>query len=408
MFIYSKSNQRRLIVIFVLLTMILALGFVASSIRENNSTSQTGSATDDTNQTPVANTDAIETKIDQVIATMTIEEKVAQLFIVTPEALTGYDRVTIASDVTKTALEQYPVGGLVYFDENIVSEDQITTMLANVQSYAQEIEGMSLFTCIDEEGGMVARIANNPAFDVESFENMNTVKTAAQAANIGATIGAYLSRYGFNLDFAPVGDVITNQDNTVVIERSFGSDPETVSSLALEVFKGLDQAGVLATYKHFPGHGATSIDTHEGYAYTNKNLEELSESELIPFADAVENQVPLIMVSHISLPAVTGDNVPSSLSSKIIGGILQDELGYQGLIITDSLSMGAITNYYTSAQAAIAAIQAGNDLILMPENFEEAYQGVIEAVENGEISIDRIETSLRKIIKTKLNLIQAN
>lgn len=395
-----------MIAIFVLLSMILALGFVAGTIRDSNSLNQPSSQnSDDNNQEPIDNHAAIASKVDEIIAGMTLEEKIAQLFIITPEALTGYGKVTIASDVTKTALEQYPVGGLVYLEGNIVSEDQITTMLANVQSYANQIEGMSLFTCISEEGGLNAPIANNPAFDVTRFDAPGSGESPQE---IGAVIGAYLSSYGFNVDFAPVADVITNADNTQVQQRSFGSEPQTVAASALGFFQGLDQAGVLATYKHFPDLGATSTDTNEGYAYSNKTLEELQEAELVPFADGVANQVPLMMVSHISLPAVTGDNTPSSLSPQIVKGVLQEELGYQGLIITNSLSMGAITNYYSAPQAAIAAIQAGNDLLLMPENFDEAYQGVLDAVANGEIPLERIETSLRKIITTKLNLTQAN
>ena len=209
---------------------------------------------------------------------------------------------------------------------------------------------------------------------------------------------------GFNLDFAPVADVWSNPENTVVKRRSFGSDAAIVSNLALALSDGLTSQGVCSTFKHFPGHGATAGDTHEGYAYTSKTLEELRACELVPFQAAVDAGADFIMAGHISLPEILGDSTPASLSSEMLTGVLREEMGYDGIIVTDALNMGAVVQHYTSAEAAVKALQAGADLLLMPENFEEAYQGVLAAAEEGRISQERIDASVRKILEVKLRM----
>lgn len=348
--------------------------------------------------------DAAAEKAEALLADMTLEEKIYQLFIVAPEQLTGISQVTAAGDATKAKLQQYPVGGLVYFSGNLVSADQTKTMLSNVQRFSNEIEGVDLFLCVDEEGGRVARVAKNGAFQVENMPSMASVSGEEEAFRCGDTIGAYLRELGFNVDFAPDADVLTNSANTVIGDRSFGSDPETVTKYAIAYSDGLHANGMMSTFKHFPGHGATEADTHEGYAYTGKSYEELMEAELKPFQAAGANGVDMVMVAHISVPAVTGDDTPSSLSERMITGILRGELGYDGLIVTDALNMGAIAQHYGSSAAAVKAVEAGVDLLLMPGDLQAAYSGIYNAVQNGEISEERIDESVRRILTVKVRL----
>lgn len=348
--------------------------------------------------------ETIDEKVNRIVSEMTLEEKVYQMLIVTPEALTGKGTVTQAGQTTKDCINKYPVGGIIYFASNIVNESQITAMLSNTQKYSLERTGLKMFTCIDEEGGRVARIGNNTAFPVETFPDMAYINGEDEAYHVGDTIGSYLSKYGFNVDFAPCADVITNSENKVIGTRSFGTDSGIVSKMSLSVARGLKGHGILVTYKHFPGHGATVGDTHEGFAYTDKTLQELIKDELVPFKSAADNGIDMVMVAHISVPNVIGDNTPCSLSYKMITGVLKEQLGFKGLIVTDALNMGAIANQYASETAAVMAVKAGNDLLLMPKNFTAAAQAIVDEVRSGNISEERINESVRKIVRAKLQL----
>ena len=294
------------------------------------------------------------------------------------------------------------MGGLVYFSKNLKNPAQTKKMLQKTMEFSYEIEGMPLFICIDEEGGRVARVGNNPAFGVPKVGAMEKITNEEEAYAVGETIGAYLSQLGFNFDFAPDADVLTNQDNTVIGDRSFGRDPEAVTQMAAAVSDGLHSQGVLSTFKHFPGHGATREDTHEGFAYTEKTYEELLKCELKPFMAAGEKGIDAVMAAHIFVPSITGDEIPCSLSEKMLTDILREDLGFEGLIITDALNMGAITKKYSSAQAAVMAFEAGADMLLMPQDFVQAAEGILFAVQKGEISEERVDASLRRIIKAKL------
>ncbi len=350
----------------------------------------------------------IVTEAQNKVTAMSVEQKVAQLFVITPEALTGSGSVTTAGEMTRTALSEYPVGGLIYFEQNVQTKEQVCEMTAGQQQYSYESIGLPLFLSIDEEGGKVARIANDSQIVVQHFPNMSEIAQMSdaqdEAANVGSTIGNYLKELGFNLDFAPVADVLTNQENTVVKQRSFGSDPQKVSELSLIVWQNLEAQGVYGCYKHFPGHGATAGDTHKGFSYTDKTLDELKQAELVPFEAAISDGCSFIMVGHISVPGVTGSDVPASLSEKVVTDVLRNEMQYDGLIITDALNMGAVANQYSPAEAAVMAVQAGDDLILMPKDFKTAYQGVLEAVRNGTIPEERIDASVIRIVAKKLEM----
>lgn len=345
--------------------------------------------------------DLSDDEIAKIISDMSLEEKVAQLFYITPESLTGVDVATAAGDTTKESLEKYPVGGIIYFSQNIRDEEQITEMISNTQSYSK----IPLFIGVDEEGGsLVARIGNNPDFPVTTFPDMSEIGATgdpSKAYEVGSVIGAYLKKYGFNMDFAPDADVLTNPDNTAIGSRSFGSDASLVAQMVSEEIKGFHQQEIASVIKHFPGHGGTSTDTHKDAAVVDRSLEELKGTEFLPFTAGIEADVDGIMVGHLQVPQVISDDTPSSLSSVMITDILRAELGYDGMVITDSLSMEAITKYYTSEEAALMCIQAGADMILMPEHFTDAYQGILDAVQEGVITEDRIDESVGRILKSK-------
>lgn len=408
----SFSHKRVIILILlVILLMMSAFLFYLMVKKDQFALEKDSSSTEDTNtgkdsgdqkgNTEVSEEEELEKKIQAQISEMSLEEKIYQLFFVTPESLTGVDMVTQAGDATKAALDQYPVGGIIYFSQNIENEEQITTMTSNSQSYSK----IPLFIGVDEEGGsLVARIANNPNFQVPTFPDMKEIGTSgdpSKAFEVGSSIGSYLKKYGFNMDFAPDADVLTNPENTAIGSRSFGSDPQLVSQMVAEEVRGLEEQNVTAVLKHFPGHGSTAEDSHNGAAVVNRSLDELRSVEFLPFEAGIQAGADVIMVGHLQVPQFIPDDTPASLSSVMITDILRNELGFDGLVITDSLSMGAVTEYYTPAEAAVMCIQAGGDMLLIPEDFHQAYQGILDAVNNQTLSEERINESLTRILRVK-------
>ena len=330
---------------------------------------------------------------------MTLDEKLWQLFFVTPEAITKVETATLAGEATKAAIESQPVGGLVYFAKNLENRAQTVTLLENSQSYSK----IPLFLGVDEEGGLVARLANNAAFGLPKYESAAAVGASGNptdAENMGRTIGGYLADYGFTVDFAPVADVYTNPANTVIGSRAFSADANTAAAMAGACARGLASQRVLPVYKHFPGHGDTAEDSHNGLAVTYKTHDELAACEWIPYST---NDLTgcAVMVGHIAAPNVTGDLTPASLSGTMITGYLRGELGFTGLVITDSMAMHGVTDAYSSGDAAIAAIEAGVDIILMPEVLSEAFDAVVAAVENGTISEARLNESVYRVLQYK-------
>lgn len=346
---------------------------------------------------PVEEIDYLDEIVNASIAEMPIEDKVAGLFMITPEALTDMTTVTQAGDTTREKLSQRAVGGLIYFSQNIKDSDQLTEMLSNTRSFSK----YPIFLAVDEEGGKVSRVAEGGLADnVGSMSEIGSSGDAAKAQEAGAAIGTYLGGFGFNLDFAPVADVVA-EGNTTIGERSFGSDTNLVSSMVAASVEGLQGTGVSACLKHFPGLGDTTEDAHEGMAATDKTLEDFTAIDFPVYQAGIEAGADFVMVSHLSAPNVTGDNTPASLSEKMITEILRGQLGYQGVVITDAMNMAAITDYYMADEAAVKALQAGADMILMPEDYETAYNGVLEAVNNGTLTEERINESLRRIFRVK-------
>ena len=336
-----------------------------------------------------------------LLDSLTLREKVLQLFVVTPEQLTGVTSATRAGDATRLALEANPVGGLIYFDNNIQSRDQVQEMISNSQSYSR----LGLLIAVDEEGGSVARVGGNSAMGTTAFPSMGSIGADGdpeQAYSVGHTIAEDLKALGFNLDFAPVADVNSNPDNPVIGKRAFSDDPAVCAEMVARCVQGFSDGGMLCTLKHFPGHGDTADDSHYGEAETTKTLAELEACEFLPFAAGIEAGAPFVMVGHITAPALTQEPLPATLSHDIVTGLLREALGFDGLIITDSMQMAAISDRYSSGEAAVRALQAGADMILMPAELEDAVTGVLDAVERGTLSEARIDESALRVLSCKL------
>lgn len=340
-------------------------------------------------------------KLDEIvnagIEVMPLEDKVAGLFMVTPEAITGVSTAVQAGDGTRDALAQYAVGGIVYFAKNMQSGEQLAEMIDNTLLYTK----YPLFIGVDEEGGSVSRLADRGLAEaVDSAQAIGASGDTNNAYQAGTAIGAYLKELGFNLDFAPVAD-LANVENSVMEGRSYGADAAAVSPFVTAMMNGLREQKVTACLKHFPGIGSTANDTHDGLSSTDRSAEDFRANEFVVFQNAINEGAKMIMMGHLSAPSLTGDNTPCSMSKEVVTDILRTELGFEGVIITDALNMSAITEYYGADEAAILALKAGCDMILMPEDFETAYNGVLQAVNDGTISEERINDSLRRIYRIK-------
>ncbi|MBE6947644.1 MAG: beta-N-acetylhexosaminidase [Ruminococcaceae bacterium] len=380
----------------LLLAVILLTGCQIKPMEETEATAPSGSVAPPASKpSEPAVPDAVQTYLQE----LTLAQKVGQLFIAEPEQLWKKSgAVTEVTGELKAALEQYPVGGMILFAENLISPEQLTALTKELQAASQ----IPLFIATDEEGGRVARLANHKAFNLPKYENAAAVGSSGnpQAAQaMGSTIGAYLKEYGLNLNFAPVADVNTNKKNPIIGTRAFSSDPLIADKMAKAFAQGLREKGVAATFKHFPGHGDTVEDSHIGLATNRKTKEELQNCEWIPFQSA--SRTDMVMVGHIALPQVTGNMLPASMSKEIVTGILKQELGFSGLVITDALNMGAITKSYTAGEAAVTALQAGCDILLMSEDLEEAFDAVMDALENGTLSVQWLDDTVYRILRFK-------
>lgn len=361
---------------------------------------QTPAPTSDPTPVPVVEK-TTEEKLDEianaVIEVMPLEDKVAGLFIVTPEAITGVNTAVRAGKGTEDALSEYAVGGLIYFANNIQNADQLKEMISNTKSYSK----YPLFIAVDEEGGRVSRLISKGLCEkVDSAGVISQTGDPANAYTAGFTIGSALNSFGFNLDLAPVAD-ISSVENSYMGDRTYGTDAQTASPFVAAMTQGIQAQQVTACLKHFPGNGATTQDPHTGIATSDRSAEQFRAEEFAVFQAGIDAGANMIMISHMAAPALTGSNEPCTLSETVVTDILRNEMGYDGVIITDALNMGAISDYYTAADAAILALRAGCDMLLMPENFKEAYNGVLEAVQNGIISEERIDDSLRRIYRIK-------
>ena len=364
---------------------------------------------------PVAPTPVDE--VEAQLQKMTLREQVGQMFYVRPECLDTTIHFNLPSGIDESAddireiklqavnatmkgvNEKYPVGGIILYAHNIKDEAQLARFIPEIRA----LKGSPLL-CIDEEGGRVARIANNDNFNEKKYESMGAIGATGDPQNAyecGNTIGTYLRRYGFDIDFAPVADVNTNPENIVIGQRAFSDDPAVAAPMVTNYLQGLKDAGVTGCIKHYPGHGDTKSDTHYGYAQSMKTWDEMLGCEMTTFKAGIAWGCQLIMTAHIAAPNVTGSDVPSTMSPVILQDKLRGELGYQNIIITDAMEMGAITQQYNCAEATVGCIKAGVDIVLGPQNFVQAFDAVIAAVKNGTITEERINQSVRRILKLK-------
>ncbi len=343
-----------------------------------------------------------EKAVLEIMKEMTLSDKVYQMMFVTPESITGVGTVIRAGEATKQALTNYPVGGIVYFAHNFENREQTKEMIANTQSYSE----IPLFISVDEEGGRVSRLGSNPLMGVTKHPAMKVIGDSGdfeKAYNIGVTLASDLKELGFNVDFAPDADVLIDGRNSEIGDRSFGTEPEVVSKMVKNVVRGMEENGVSATLKHFPGHGSTLVDSHTGYSSSERTVEELRNCEFLPFKEGIASGVDFIMISHMTLTNATEEKLPSSMSKEVITDMLKTELGYEGIVITDSFSMGAVTEEYENGEAAVISVKAGVDMILMPKDLENVHGAIVKAVESGEITEDRIDESVKKILMLKYN-----
>ena len=393
--------------LFALTALLLTLTLLSGCIPLPTPPETTQAETRETESTTQAPTEPDPLVLQ--LEAMTLEEKVGQLFMVTPgtlglpqikapmEAL-SQEQLTQMENAIREIFAKYPVGGIVQFAADLYSPEQITAYNALLQRAAE----IPLFLGIDEEGGTVARLANHSAFDLPQYQSAGAVGASGNpedALEMGQTIGAYLGEYGFNMDFAPVADVNTNPNNPVIGNRAFSSHCNVAGQMAKAMAEGLEEQGIVPVFKHFPGHGDTAQDSHEEVAYSNKTLEELQACEFIPFSGLTENQC--VMVGHIALPEVTGDMTPATLSSEIVTGLLREKLGFRGLILTDSMVMEAITDNYSSAEASLLALEAGCQIILQPADFPSAFDGIVEAVEAGTFPEEQLNAVVLQILRFK-------
>ena len=335
---------------------------------------------------------------------MTLREKVLQRFMVAPEQLTDGTAVTECGEALQQAIQENPVGGIICFAQNLVDREQSIALLADLQASAST----GLFLAVDEEGGLVSRVGSNAAMGATCFGPMGDVSSEDEAYNVGLTIGNDLKALGFNLDFAPVADVNSNPSNPVIGTRAFSDDPQETADLVAACVSGFRDSGILCTLKHFPGHGDTDTDSHYGEAKTMKTQSELESCELIPFAAGIAAGAELVMVGHITAPNITGETEPASLSHYFVTELLRNSMGFEGVIITDSMRMEAITDSYSAGEAALLAMEAGCDIVLMPDDLEAAVTAVVEAIENGSMSESDLDSSVLRILtlKAELGLLQ--
>lgn len=350
-------------------------------------------------------------EIDAQIEYAPLESKVAQLFIVEAETLEFSDDdnfiATGCSRRMKESLNNYPVGGIIIFKKNITGKRQFRRFVDDFQKSSI----VPLFIAADEEGGTIVRLAKEPSLALPEFESASKVAEGGEKAvfDMARTIGSYLTEYGVNFNFAPVADINSNPLNTVIGERAFGTDSQTVSKMVAASVEGFHEQNMAVSLKHFPGHGDTVGDTHYGCASSEKNYGQIAGCELKPFISGIKSGADSVMVAHITTPEVhesgkdkNGNYLPATLSYFWQTEVLRRRLGFDGVIVTDSLGMGAITKYYSPEESAVMALKAGTDIILMPKDFIRAYNGILNAVKNGEISEKRINESVRRILLLKI------
>ncbi|EPR10023.1 beta-N-acetylhexosaminidase [Ruminiclostridium papyrosolvens] len=333
-------------------------------------------------------------KLKEQIMGMSLDEKIGQMVIV---GLDGY----MADEHARQMIEEYNVGGFILFKSNIQNSNQMLELLNSLKSI-NRANKVPLFLAVDEEGGRVSRLPNE-FLKIPSNKTIGKLNNSSVSHQVGSIIGEEIKSFGMNMDFAPVLDINSNPKNPVIGDRAFGTAPDLVSKLGVQTMQGLQSQNIIPVVKHFPGHGDTSTDSHVGLPRVNNDLKRLRSFELKPFADAIENGAEAVMVAHILLPKIDPEN-PASFSRTIISDILRTEMNYDGVVITDDFTMGAIVKNYNIGQAAVKSVLAGSDIVLVCHDFEKQ-KAVISALKNaaqsGQLPMDRIDQSVTRILNLK-------
>src|SRR5699024_7934943 len=294
------------------------------------------------------NDEVKENDIREKIESMSLDEKLGQLIIV------GFEGTDINDNIS-SFIKDLKVGGVIHFKRNIESVEQVIELNNNIKELNKDSD-IPLFVSIDEEGGDVSRLSQEYK-DLPTANRLGQLDNEDVSFEYGELLGLRLKSLGFNLNYAPVMDINSNINNPVIGDRAFGNNPELVSKHGLQVMKGIESKNIISSIKHFPGHGDTGVDSHVGLPEMNKSLEEIREFEFVPFKNAIEDDLDMVMVGHILFSEIDNE-YPSTMSKKIITNILRDELGFTGVVITDDLTMGAITKNYTLEEATLKFLQA--------------------------------------------------
>ena len=331
------------------------------------------------------------------VAAMTVEEKVGQLLIAGIEG-------TEPGDDAVAAIREFRVGGVILFGRNVADADQLAALTDGLKA----LNGgyVPLFLCIDEEGGRVSRMPPEIR-DLPSALTFGRIRNPEARLDaclaLGTTLAEACAAFGFNVDFAPSLDVWSNPENTVIGDRAFGADADTVSACGNQVVSGLMGGGVIPVVKHFPGHGDTLTDSHVGLPVVEKTVEELEELELKPFRRAVEEGAPAVMVAHILMREID-DQRPASLSRAVVTGLLREEMGFAGVVFTDDLTMGAVSDTYGMGEASVLAVEAGCDALLVchgADNLRAAREALLASVAEGRITEERLNESVYRLLDLK-------
>ncbi|WP_160643957.1 beta-N-acetylhexosaminidase [Chengkuizengella marina] len=364
-----------------------------SNPAEETAPKDSGSPNDD--QSSFIEDEQEQDPIIQQLEQMTLKQKIGQLFVV------GFDGLT-PNDQIKTLIQKHHVGGIILFSRNIETSKQLLQLTNDLKQLNQSNQ-IPLFISVDEEGGRVSRLPSN-ATKFPSNLFIGGKGNPVLTHDIGLVIGNELAAHGFNMDYAPVFDVFSNPQNTVIGDRAYGTTPEIVKEHGNALMFGLQKSNVIPVVKHFPGHGDTIIDSHKGLPVVHKTVEQLKEMELQPFQGAIQEGADVVMVAHIQYPNIDGSGKPASLSKTIITELLRNEMDFQGVVITDDMEMGAIKKYYGAGEAAVYAVQAGVDLLLYSHQYDlqlEAIQSIEVAVETGEISLQQLNERVERILRLK-------
>lgn len=330
--------------------------------------------------------------ITYLLNNMSLSDKIGQMIMM------DFRNTTEMTAQLEDILTKYNPGGFILFHSNIADYKQTQKFLNEIKSVTN-IKGM---VSADQEGGRVQRLGSRVGF--EEYPPMGVIGATMDpsiAFELGKKMGRELKEIGVDMDMAPVLDIFSNPENKVIADRAFGTNSEVVKKMSMAYAEGLKKSDVIAVGKHFPGHGDTFKDSHVDLPIVEKSLEELKELELLPFIEAIDKKLPGIMVGHLAVPKITGDNLPASLSPIMINELLKKKLGYNGIVMPDSIKMKALSKYFTSEEIYLRCINAGNDIMLMPQNIKDAFETIYRKVNEGIISEDRINNSVYKILSLK-------